>query len=311
MDGKAFSKTNSHFYKNLAQRPWLMILAVVCGSVALYTVIHLYLDLPYHISTGIMISTLIPLIVGAPTILLQSRLAQKLEQQRHSLESLNEQKGLLLSLLAHDMRGPLAALRQTLDYIDEEGSPEDALELLPYINKSVTDTIELLDNLLQWTRVQFDNDVQTEMVDIHDNFTKVIQQYSSRIADKKITIELNTDRGQQVTINKEIINLILGNLLSNAIKYTPAEGRIRILFEQYVGQIQICVEDTGIGMSSAQIATLFSPQPVVSVPGTAKETGHGIGLMICSQLIKKLGGQIWAESEPEQGSRFFLRIDMQ
>jgi signal transduction histidine kinase len=289
-------------------RPWLLIVVTVLASMAIYSAIHLYLQLSYHISTGIMISAVIPIIVGAPIMLLLISLVRTLHQQRQALEDMNEQKGLLLSLLAHDMRSPLSMLKQTLDYAEESQDEAVARELLPKINASVDGTIKLLDQLLQWTRVQFSTTDNSRRFNLYHNLEDVLAQYQSQYANKNITTVLNVDQAIEITSNKEAINIILGNLLSNAYKYSPQDGEVRVNVELGSSNCMICVEDEGAGINPDLITQIFNVMPMKSHSGSAGEKGSGIGLMLCMQLIKKVQGRLWVESEAGKGSRFYIEF---
>jgi two-component system sensor histidine kinase/response regulator len=107
-----------------------------------------------------------------------------------------------------------------------------------------------------------------------------------------------------------MIKTILRNLVSNAIKFTESGGAINIDAKENSGNITISVSDNGIGIKPDNLKKLFDISEVLTTPGTAKETGTGLGLLLCKEFVEKHGGKIWAESEIGKGSvfRFTLPI---
>ena len=105
-----------------------------------------------------------------------------------------------------------------------------------------------------------------------------------------------------------MIKSLLRNLISNAIKFTPSGGKIAILAVEKQNEIIVSVSDNGIGISKAGINNLFSIGHSYSTPGTNKEKGTGLGLILCQEYIKKNNGKIWVESEPGKGTTFYFSI---
>ena len=111
-----------------------------------------------------------------------------------------------------------------------------------------------------------------------------------------------------IKTNKNILNAILRNLISNSIKYSNTGGTITISAQKLNSDVLVSVRDNGVGMDSATKNTLFNLDETTSRQGTNKETGTGLGLTICKDLISSIGGKIWVESEIGKGSCFFFSI---
>ena len=105
-----------------------------------------------------------------------------------------------------------------------------------------------------------------------------------------------------------MINTVLRNLLSNAVKYTSKRGTVVVRVKRISAEIQITVSDTGIGISKEKAETLFRIENSLSLPGTEKEQGTGLGLKLCKEFTDKMGGRIWVESQPGKGSDFKFTI---
>jgi signal transduction histidine kinase len=101
-----------------------------------------------------------------------------------------------------------------------------------------------------------------------------------------------------------MLSTVLRNLVSNGIKFTKNGGVININAEQDSENITISVSDNGIGIKSENISKLFNISQVFTTKGTAKETGTGLGLLICKDFVEKHGGKLWVESEVRKGSNF-------
>jgi signal transduction histidine kinase len=128
-------------------------------------------------------------------------------------------------------------------------------------------------------------------------------------ADQKnisLTTRLNGDI--ELTADENMIRSTIRNLISNAIKFTPQNGRVGITAEKTGSQVIFSVSDNGIGMSEAILSGLFSIETATSVPGTDKEKGTGLGLILCKEFVEKHGGTIRAESKPGEGSTFTFSI---
>ena len=104
------------------------------------------------------------------------------------------------------------------------------------------------------------------------------------------------------------IKIILRNLISNAIKFTGNEGQITLAANTDADKLTISIEDTGIGMTMAEIEKLFSSDTHFSQSGTLGEKGTGLGLLLCQELIALNGGKLAANSVPGEGSEFYFSL---
>jgi signal transduction histidine kinase len=101
-----------------------------------------------------------------------------------------------------------------------------------------------------------------------------------------------------------MLKTIVLNLVSNAIKFTNRGGAIKINAEQNSENVTISVSDNGVGIKTEDMVKMFDISQVLTTKGTAKETGTGLGLLICKEFVEKHGGKIWVESEVGKGSDF-------
>lgn len=173
------------------------------------------------------------------------------------------------------------------------------------IENSSHSTFKLLENLLEWSRMQTGKiSFYPDRIVVDQLIANAIDQVSGMAISKNI--EIKSDIGKEITIiaDENMLIAILRNLLSNAIKFTLEKGQITVRVVKNEKQTCFEVEDNGVGMSEEILGKLFKVNEKVSMPGTNKETGTGLGLILCKEFIDQHGGKISAESELGKGSIF-------
>lgn len=239
-----------------------------------------------------------------------------LEKVNRELQELNATKDKFYSIIAHDLKNPFNSLIgfSELLYDDfDELSREEMRDYVGIIRNTAKNSLILLENLLAWSRLQTGrmvyDPVKLNLADEVDATITVLYSLSYR---KKIHIENNVDRSVFVVADHNMLLTILNNLLMNAIKFTPHEGSIVVHSE--IGQegipdrVEVSVTDTGIGISRENQSRLFSLAKPFTMPGTDKETGTGLGLLLTREMIEKHGGKLKIESIENQGSAFSFTL---
>lgn len=237
---------------------------------------------------------------------------KELLQSENNLQELNATKDKLFSIIGHDLINPFQALlglAQLLHDQNVEISNEDRKKYCLLIKLSAHNLYNLLQNLLQWTSVQTGK-LKFEPSDF--NLYKKVEETFSLMkvsAEKKEIILLNeVDKGLVGNADANLFSTILRNLLSNAIKFTPSGGLIRIRSSVVDQVVQIEVADNGTGIPEDHMDKLFDLEKTFSTKGTSDEEGSGLGLILCKEFVEKNGGEIWVDSIPGQGSRFFFTV---
>jgi len=234
---------------------------------------------------------------------------EAINYQKEELEELNAIKDKLFSIISHEFRSPLNSLKGTLALL-KVGALSD--EELNAISKELTDKINstsiFLDNLLNWAKSQMQGinpkPVNLDLWETADENIKLLKSMGDK---KKVRIENNIPEKTMVTVDPNMLNLILRNLISNAIKFSMSGGSIIINSEIDGALIKISVSDSGIGMAEENIKMLFQVQSFTT-RGTANERGTGLGLYITKNFIESNGGTIWVESEEGRGSVFNFTV---
>ncbi|HEX2606911.1 MAG TPA: HAMP domain-containing sensor histidine kinase [Flavisolibacter sp.] len=237
--------------------------------------------------------------------------AQKIEIARKAeeLAELDTLKNKLFSIIAHDLKGPMYAQRNLFRSIEQYNIPGEEIKLLvPDILNDMNYTINLMDNLLHWAKCQMQSDVmKPQKVDLAELTESVTRLLRLQAEAKEVQIQCRLEQPTYVYADKEMINLVLRNLLSNAIKFTPRQGSVVVEALNRERQVEICVTDSGVGMTPEAISKL-SENNYYTTKGTANESGTGLGLMLCKEFLQKNGSSMRIESKQGQGSKFAFAL---
>lgn len=234
--------------------------------------------------------------------------AKEITDKNTELTELNATKDKFFSIISHDLRNPIASVLMMTDLLkshSDKMKPEELKVKLEKINKAVDSLYSLFENLHRWSqsqsgKIDFNPSRQNLLI-----LTKNIYTLLKVQADNKdIAVELDIDPDIFVYCDENMIETVLRNLISNAIKFTPNKGRIVVTGIDENGSIKISVSDTGVGIKDEHKTKLFSIDSKVQTKGTNKETGSGLGLVVCKEFIETHSGKIWVESEIGKGSTF-------
>jgi signal transduction histidine kinase/ligand-binding sensor domain-containing protein len=242
-------------------------------------------------------------------------LAEEIKERRKTAEELQEAnttKDKFFSIIAHDLRSPFNTLIGFSDLLVDQWpnlDETDKLEFIKRIKKTSENTFNLVDNLLEWSRLQ-KGTIEFNPLKCNVKFlSKIsIDQLQADAELKEIKINTHIPGFLNVFADQNMIDFVFRNLISNAIKFTPRNGNIFVRAKTHDNRIICQVEDTGIGMEQDTFENLFKLGSSKSSPGTEGETGTGLGLILCKEFIKKSRGSIWVESEPGKGSKFFFSL---
>ncbi len=237
---------------------------------------------------------------------------EALKESETRLGELNVTKDRLFAIIGHDLRSPFNSIigfSQLLAEQVKEKDYEGVDEYARIIQESSKKAMDLLTNLLEWSRSQSGNiefnPEYFDLVNIIHEAAGISQDYA---AQKSITLIQQLPHNLTVFADKAMINSILRNLLSNAIKFTHPGGEITISAKEKDKQLVVSVADDGTGIPSEDMNKLFRIDAAQSTPGTQKESGTGLGLLLCKEFTQMHGGKIWAESKPGKGSTFSFTI---
>lgn len=232
---------------------------------------------------------------------------QVLDAKNKELKMLNDTKDKLFSIISHDLRAPLSALKNVLDLVDFNLlSPSDFAQLAADVRKNLKNILYTLNNLLEWSysQIKTGDTINPEINDLKEIIQETIFFYEEVARQKEIDIITNISDKALAKADKNHLRFVLRNLLNNAIKFSYP--RSEVLIEAVTlpnNRVEIAVKDKGAGIEDTVREQLFSPS-VRSTKGTAGEQGTGLGLLLCKDFIEKNGGEISVDSEVGKGTTF-------
>lgn len=234
-----------------------------------------------------------------------------LEESQASLEALNSAKDKFFSILSHDLRSPFNSILGFTELLNEKIDREDYRKVKQYsqiIQKSSWNAMELLTNLLEWSRSLNNKiDFKPENISLSPLVDEVLKFSEPAAEQKSITLTKEIENISLVA-DKAMLNTVLRNLISNAIKFTHCGGQVKVSAKLQNDSVKISISDNGIGMEPQLLEHLFEFGEKQSRKGTMQETGTGLGLVLCKEFVQKHQGTIWAESNVDEGSTFHFTI---
>jgi two-component system sensor histidine kinase/response regulator len=233
-----------------------------------------------------------------------------LSEQAEKLNELNLLKDRLMSVLAHDLRSPLSTLRGLFNLLqDQTITHQEMLDMIPHVLKNLEYTSDFLDTLLFWINSQMENfDNSVKGFNVKDVVAHETESYQEQATLKGIHLVDNVPDNVVASADPNSIRIVIRNLITNAIKFSNRNDTIEIsAWKQDDQNNIISVKDTGTGMTTEQLSKLFKSK-VNSRTGTANESGTGMGLLFCKDLVEKCHGKIWATSKPGQGTEFAFTV---
>jgi signal transduction histidine kinase len=234
---------------------------------------------------------------------------QLLKQQTEELLMLNSFKGRLFSIIAHDLKSPIYALRNLFRNMQQYDLPaEDIKAVVPEVVNELTYTTSLMENLLVWARSQMRADsVKPQPIDLAAIIDEVSRLLRLQAEAKHIRVTVCGDNPVIAFADKDMVNLIVRNLLSNAIKYTPENGNIKIAAQKTPLGVELSVRDSGTGIDPEALGKILT-NSFYSTKGTSGESGTGLGLMLCREFAVRNGGELLVESQLGNGSLFTVKL---
>ena len=232
---------------------------------------------------------------------------ESLKQLNSKLSESNRTKDKLFSVIAHDLRSPMASIVSFSELIEKNISKYDKKTLSDYLKIITTtseNTLELLDNLLLWSRMKSGSfefkPMNLELKTIIQEITDLLQPSASL---KNIKLHhIATD--DIVFADANMLKTVIRNLLQNAVKFTNPGGSVTIRHTLTNNHAEVTVSDNGVGMNMEKLNRLFQTGENISTRGTLDEKGSGLGLILCKEFIERHGGIIMVQSTEGIGSEF-------
>ena len=230
-----------------------------------------------------------------------------LQQKNIELTELNNVKVKLFSVISHDLRTSIYALKNIMGAFSKGSfSKEEMMSSLPGVNNEVDKSAVLMENLLIWARNQLhESNIIFQHLELSRIVENTLRLFSSKAAEKGIELINNVPPDTTVYADADMTKAILRNLTDNAIKFTNPGGYIKVSTENSNAHIKLIVKDNGVGISEQGITKIFGERYYTTL-GTEKESGTGLGLMICRDFIASNNGDFDILSKQGEGSSFII-----
>ncbi len=237
---------------------------------------------------------------------------EKLNQREKELQKINANKDKFFSIISHDLRSPFTSLLGFAEFLVNELddlSKEDIKEFAENIYKSASGTFALLENLLQWSRLQTSNiEFLPESYSLSEQLEHVCEIYRINSLQKNISLITNIEPDLIVFADRNMVETMMRNLLSNAIKFTPRNGTITVEAHNRSKDVIVKVADTGIGMPKEKLEKLFVVGENTTTEGTENEKGTGLGLLLCKEFVENNNGKLSVKSKVGKGTEFTFTL---
>lgn len=229
---------------------------------------------------------------------------EEAEQTNQLLRSALSTRDQLFNMLAHDLRSPFVALESGLIILEELEIPENKNWIVKEIRNNARNTLSLLDNTLEWARSQTNNiRFEPREILVQELLNKVSSNFNFQLKAKGISLHYETQSGIRAFADANMLLSVLQNLVSNAIKFTGKDGKIWISVMASNNGTEFRIRDSGNGMIQSEVQQLMAGD-TFSKPGTGREKGHGVGLLLVREFLVRHQSSLQIKSAPGMGSEF-------
>jgi signal transduction histidine kinase/CheY-like chemotaxis protein len=237
---------------------------------------------------------------------------EKLKNRIEELEQLNSSKDNFISILSHDLRAPFTSILGFSDVLMQETglSEREKIEYLKYINESSHNQLQLINYLLDWSRLQTGRlKIDSQRIHAQSVVYNCVSSLTGMAVRKNVNIKVEVPDTLFIDADERLISQVLTNLISNAVKYSNEQDNVEVkagIFND--GMSEFIIKDEGSGISDANRDKLFNIGKIFSTEGTRGEKGTGLGLALAKQIIDKHNGDIWFYSNEGEGSEFHFTV---
>jgi len=237
---------------------------------------------------------------------MKNELEQKVRERTAELETSNRLKDKLLSIVGHDLRGPIGNIRNFIELLEDSRIKQDRSNEKDYMHilqENSGAAMALLDNLFFWARSQQHSLEANILVrDLVPAVNDAIKLLSGMASNKQQQVLVDCPKSLACAFDEHMIALVIRNLLSNAIKFTPKKGQISLSLKDQGDLVAFAVHDSGVGMSGELRERLFSRHETVTTYGTNNEKGSGLGLALCQEFLAMHNTNLVVDSIQNQGT---------
>jgi two-component system sensor histidine kinase/response regulator len=236
----------------------------------------------------------------------------ELEKLIHELKDLSLSKDVLLAVISHDLRNPLAVLLLASEELSNESENNIFDPIQPYvkiIHRSSLNILQQLNELVNWAKSQQEKaSLHLEKINLFSAVNQSFELLKINASQKNITLENKVPDDFCIIADALMLRSILQNLVTNSIKYSLEAGLVKVTAQQIDSLAEVCIVDSGMGMDDNTRENLFTRSNGTSVSGTNNEMGSGLGLLLVKDFVSQLGGKLRVESELRNGTCIYFTV---
>lgn len=238
----------------------------------------------------------------------------ELANSRRKIVEMNKNRDKLYSIIAHDIKSPLSGITLTIGAIRSNivtpGS-DDYNEMLAFLEKSTTETVTLLNNLLSWAKIQSEViSIKPKITNIHSILAECLSLLQANANQKAISLTNNVPENFTAYFDEVTIHAVFRNIISNAIKFTPQKGSVSVNANVSNGYVNINFKDTGAGMPKEIIDKIMVRNQHHTSVGTNNEQGTGLGLVMVKDFVARNQGSVNINSKPGEGTEITVLLPL-
>ncbi|MGC3947953.1 MAG: HAMP domain-containing sensor histidine kinase [Chryseolinea sp.] len=230
--------------------------------------------------------------------------------REHELQRINENKNRIISIIGHDLRTPILNLNRLTEFILESKlSMDEFSEYVRKANELSKSSLHFLETTLMWTKNNFTRISHTpSKISLKPWLEKLIALYSPAAEHKRIELAISVSANDKAFVDPEILHIIVRNILTNAIKFSKPNTKVEVSVVRLSDQVGLIIRDSGIGMNQQRIDAILNDGDVHLDSDHNIRDGFGMGLKLCQDVLKEVGGRLEIESQPNEGSTFFVFV---
>lgn len=235
-----------------------------------------------------------------------------ISEQSAELDRSNKAKDKFLSIVSHDIRNPLNGIvgfTTILDSEYDELTEKERREYIGYLKTSTDSLYKYIDKLLIWSRLQTGRvEIHKDKINIYEIGTIAIGLHHPNAHRKDVIIENNISQDSYVYADRNVLDTVFRNLLDNAVKFTKTGGKVTVSTEVKDKTVNVCISDTGVGISEENLNRIFFIDKIITTKGTHSEEGTGLGLVLCKDMLRLMGSELKVQSKVGEGSKFYFEL---
>ncbi|HOJ38643.1 MAG TPA: HAMP domain-containing sensor histidine kinase [Ignavibacteriales bacterium] len=221
---------------------------------------------------------------------------KELKKQQETNQELIKLKDMIIKVIGHDLRNPISLIYSYSELLKTKYDDSYLKEKLNYISMSAYNSIDLLENLIEWAKMQSNETYSSiEKTDIRSLINDILEFFNSHITTKNLSVKLNCEI-EHINTNKHYLRTIIRNILSNAIKFANEKSELYINILPNNNNLEVTIINYGKGITEEIIQKIYNNENIVSSSGTNQELGIGIGYELIKYFLEKLNGKIIIEN---------------